>query len=132
MYEREGLLPPYERRRDEVSIGDILTVRTFKGKNGGVIGRLRDGRVILFNKESPYFDQLDSGQVVESRVNYVARTYVIVDPLSPPKIGVEALKADLKALAESEHWEHAVLAEALLYVIQLTEGMAGEETAEGY
>ncbi|MFQ6074716.1 MAG: hypothetical protein ACE5Z5_01085 [Candidatus Bathyarchaeia archaeon] len=131
MFSREGP-PPYERRRDEVSIGDVLTVRTFRGKDGGVIGRLRDGRVILFNKESVFFDQLDSGQVVEARVNYVARTYVIVDPLSPPKIGVDALKVDLKALAESEHWEHAVLAEALLYVIRMMEGLAGEETTDEY
>jgi len=59
--------------------------------------------------------------VVEARVVYVTRTYVIADPLSPPKTGVDALKANLKALTKSEDWEHAVMAEALLYMIQLIE-----------
>ena len=113
--------PVFGKRRNEVSAGEVLTVRTFEGKDGGIIGRLPAGRVILFNKDSAFYDQLASGQVVEARVTYVARTYVIVDPLSPPKVGVEAMKANLKALTESENWEHAVLAEALLHMIQLME-----------
>ncbi len=117
--------------RVEVNVGDVLTVRTFEGKDGRPIGRLPGGRIILFNKESPFFDLLNPSQVVEARVNYVAKTYVIVDPTSPPKTGVEALKAELKALAESEHWEHAIMAEALLHIIQAMERLGGEkETAE--
>lgn len=113
--------PFFEQRRAEVNVGEVMMVRTFEGKDGGTIGRLPDGRVILFDKNSALFDQLGPGQVVEARVTYVARTYVIVDPLSPPKTGVDALKANLKVLSESENWEHAVLAEALLHIMQLLE-----------
>lgn len=118
----------FGRRREEVSVGEVLTVRTFEGKDGGVIGRLQDGRVILFNKDSAFFDQLSSRQVVEAKVSYVARNYVIVDPLSPPKTGVDALKANLKALTDSEDSEHAVLAEALLHIMELLEKAHEEET----
>lgn len=106
---------------DEVRVGKVLTVRTFEGKDGGIIGRLPDGRVVLFNKESVYHDMLGSGQAVEVRVVRATRTYVIVDPLSPPKTGVDALKASLKVLTESKDWEHAVIAEALLHLIQRME-----------
>jgi len=104
-----------------VTVGEVLTVRTFLGKDNGVIGRFPDGRVILFNKESEYFGKIGPDQVVEARVVYVASNYVIVDPLSPPKVGVDALKADLKALTKSEDSEHAALAEGLLYIVQLLE-----------
>lgn len=120
MVDREGR-SAFVKGRDEVGVGDVLTVRTLRGKEGGVIGRLPDGRVILFNRESRFYDQLNPGQAVEGRVTYVAQTYVIVDPLSPPKTGVEALKANLKTLTESEDWEQAVLAEALLYIIKQLE-----------
>jgi hypothetical protein len=114
---------------DEVKIGEVLTVRTFEGKDGGVIGRLPDGRVVLFSKDSVYHDMLGSGQVVEARVVRATRTYVIADPLSPPKTGVDALKASLKALTESKDWEHAVIAEALLHVIQLAEKLCEGKTS---
>lgn len=128
MIDREAH-PFLGKRRNEVSVGEVLTVRTFEGKDGGIIGRLPDGRVILFNKDSVFYDQLASGQVVEARVTYVARTYVIVDPLSPPKVGVEAMKANLNALKESENWEHGVLAEALLHIVQLMETMMESRNA---
>lgn len=111
----------FGKRINEVRVGEVLTVRTFEGKDGGIIGRLPDGRVILFNKDSVYHNMLASRQVVEARVVHATRTYVIADPLSPPKTGVNALKANLKALTEAEDWEHAVIAEALLHVIQLME-----------
>ncbi|KYH41591.1 MAG: hypothetical protein AYL32_004030 [Candidatus Bathyarchaeota archaeon B26-2] len=117
-------------RKSKVQVGDTLIVRTFEGKDGGVIGRLPDGKVILFNKKSTYYDQLGPGQVVEAKIIYEARTYVIVDPLSPPKTGIEALKANLKALKDSEDWEHAVIAEALLYLINMIENLEGKTSAD--
>ena len=130
LFMAEGVEFPSLRRKEGVSVGDVLTVRTFEGKDGGVIGRLPEGKVILFNKKSSYYDQLNPNQVVEGKVIYVARTYVIVDPLSPPKSGVDALRASLKALTKSENWEHAVIAEALLYLIQLIEKLREKPNRE--
>jgi hypothetical protein len=104
-------------RLEEVNVGDVLSIRTLKGKDGGVIGRLPDGKVILFNRENTLFAELLPRQVVEARVTYVAQTYIIVDPLSPPMTGVDGLKASLRVLADSADWEIAVIAESLLYIM---------------
>ena len=104
-------------RLEEVSVGDVLNIRTLNGKDGGVIGRLPDGKVILFNRESTLFAELLPRQVVEARVTYVAQTYIIVDPLSSPKTGVDGLKASLRVLADSADWEIAVIAESLLHIM---------------
>ena len=104
-------------RLEEVKVGDILNIRMLKGKDGGVIGRLPDGKVILFNRENMLYAELLPRQVVEVRVTYVAQTYIIVDPLSPPKTGIEALKASLRVLIDSMDWEKAVIAESLLYIM---------------
>lgn len=113
---REREVPP--RVLEEVGIGDKMRVRTFMGREGNVVGRLSDGRIILFNKESPYLDLLSPGDLVEVGVVYVAQNYIIVDPSSPPKKDVEGLKESLMALMETEDWEMAVLAKTLLYIIE--------------
>ena len=116
--ERE--FPP--RILEEVSIGEVMRVRTFMGREGNVVGRLPDGRIILFNKESPYLDLIEPGEIVEAKVAYVAKNYIIVDPLAPPKTGLEGLKESLRELMGMEDWEMAVLAKALLYIIEKLEG----------
>ena len=115
--ERE--FPP--RILEEVSIGEVMRVRTFMGREGNVVGRLPDGRIILFNKESPYLDLIEPGEIVEAKVAYVAKNYIIVDPLAPPKTGLEGLKESLRELTGMEDWEMAVLAKALLYIIEKLE-----------
>ena len=116
--ERE--FPP--RILEEVSIGEVMRIRTFMGREGNVVGRLPDGRIILFNKESPYLDLIEPGEIVEAKVAYVAKNYIIVDPLAPPKTGLEGLKESLRELMGMEDWEMAVLAKALLYIIEKLEG----------
>ena len=108
---------PTVSRLEEVTVGDVLTIRTLKGKDGGVIGRLPDGKVILFNRENTLYAELFPRQVVEARVTYVAQTYIIVDPVSPPQTGIDALKASLRVLTDSVNWEIAVIAESLLHIM---------------
>lgn len=106
---------------DEVSLGDELTVLVVRGKGDSIISRLKDGRVILFNRESPIFPELKPGTVVHGRVIFVAQNYVIMDPLTPPESGVEAIKMGLKMVAESESWELAIIAQALQYLLEQLE-----------
>jgi hypothetical protein len=108
-------------RLEEVNVGDVITIRTLKGKDGGVIGRLPDGKVILFNRENTLYAELFPKQVVEARVTYVAQTYIIVDPVSPPQTGIDALKASLRVLTNTVDWEIAVIAESLLYIMNQLE-----------
>jgi len=112
-------IPP--RVSEEVSIGETITVQSFMGRAGNVVGRLADGRIILFNKESPHLGYIEPGALVDAKVVYVAKNYIIVDPVAPPEGGVEGLKKSLKALMETEDWEMAVLAKSLLYIIETLE-----------
>lgn len=102
---------------DEFKIGDKVKVKTFMGREKNIVGRLIDGRIILFNKENPFLPIIGPGEVVEAKISYVAQKYIIVDPISPPKEGVNGLKESLKELIESEDWEIAVIAKSLLYLI---------------
>ena len=106
---------------ESVSLGDVFDVLVLKGKGDSIISRMRDGRVILFNRENPIFNDLRPGMMVHCRVNFVAQNYIIVDPLSPPETGVDAIKLGLKMVSESEDWATGVLGQALLYLINLLE-----------
>ena len=117
---KEGL----PRVSEEVSIGQTMTVQTFMGREGNVVGRLTDGRIILFNKDNPDLSRIGPGELVQVKVVYVAKNYIIVDPISLPKEGVEGLKDSLEALMMVEDWEMAVLARSLLYVIERLDGLS--------
>jgi len=106
-----------EQKPDDVSLGDEMSVLVLKGKGDSIISRMRDGRVILFNRENPIFDDLNPGVMVHSKVSFIAQNYIIVDPMSPPEEGIEAIKLGLDMVAESENWEMALLSKAVAYLI---------------
>ena len=107
--------------KTDVSLGDQFTVLVLKGKADSLISRMKDGRVILFNRENPIFSDLEPGMLVEVRVSFIAQNYIIVDPVAPPESGVEAVKLGLQMVSETENWENAVMARALLHVIEQLE-----------
>jgi hypothetical protein len=107
--------------KPEVSLGDQFTVLVLKGKADSLISRMRDGRVILFNRDNPIFGDLEPGVLVEVRVSFIAQNYIIVDPVAPPETGVEAVRLGLQMVSETENWENAVIARGLLHVIDLLE-----------
>ena len=109
---------------DEVSLGEEMDVLVLKGKGDSIISRMRDGRVILFNRENPIFSELRPGVMVKSRVSFIAQNYIIVDPVSPPDTGVEAIKLGLQIVSESDNWEMAVLSQAILYLIEQLEELS--------
>jgi hypothetical protein len=105
----------------DLSLGDELTVLVLKGKGDSIISRMKDGRVILFNRENVLFNELDPGMTVKAKVSFIAQNYIIVDPVEPPERGNEAIKLGLTMVAETENWENAVMANALLYIIEFLE-----------
>lgn len=107
--------------KTDVSLGDQFTVLVLKGKADSLISRMKDGRVILFNRENPIFSDLEPGMLVEVRVSFIAQNYIIVDPVAPPESGVEAVKLGLQMVSETENWENAIMARALLHVIEQLE-----------
>jgi hypothetical protein len=113
-----------ELKPDEVSLGEEMEVLVIKGKGDSIISRMKDGRVILFNRENPIFSELRPGVMVKSKVSFIAQNYIIVDPIAPPETGVEAIKLGLRMVSESDNWEMAVLSHAIMYIIEQFEGLS--------
>ena len=107
-----------DARPYEVILGEELTVFVLRGKGDSIISRMKDGRVILFNRENPIFRELKPGMMVHSKVSFIAQNYVIVDPTAPPESGLEAIRLGLDMVTESENWELAVLASAIQYILE--------------
>ena len=105
----------------DISLGDELTVLVLKGKGDSIISRMKDGRVILFNRENVLFNELEPGMTVQAKVSFIAQNYIIVDPVSPPERGEDAIKLGLQMVAETENWENAIIATALLHIIDILE-----------
>ena len=108
----------------EISLGEEMEVLVLKGKGESIIGRMRDGRVILYNRENPIFQDLRPGVMVNCKVSFVAQNYIIVDPTSPPDTGVKAIKLGLDMVSESDNWEMAILSQALKFLIEQLEELS--------
>ncbi len=113
-----------EIRQDEVSLGEEMEVLVLKGKGDSIISRMKDGRVILFNRENPIFEELTPGALVKSQVSFIAQNYIIVDPIEPPETGVEAIKQGLQMVSDSDNWEMSLIGQALLYLIEQIEELS--------
>jgi len=121
-------------------LGNRIKVQTIMGLKGNVIGRLTDGRAILFSRDSPYINMLGPNQQVECNVIHVSQRYVIVDPIREPELfkveekppgepkpveGEESLDLDgvellekLGRVSEKGEWETAIIARALRHIME--------------
>ena len=122
----------YERDTKKLFLGNRITVQTFRGVKGNIIGRLPDGCMVLFNRDSPYMSMLAPDQSVDCSVNYVAERYVIVDPIREPKpierLGTNEIEEDrrfenLRRLSEEGEWEIGILARALIHIIEMFDAL---------
>jgi hypothetical protein len=95
---------------------------------------------IIFDRDSPYHSMLGPGQLVECNVIPVSGRYVIVDPIrepeplqrerrpiseteprervEPPEIDKVRLLEGLRRLSEEGEWETAIIAGALMHIIE--------------
>lgn len=112
-----------EVKHDAVSLGEEMNVLVLKGKGDSIISRMKDGRVILFNRENPLFQELKPGVVAICKVSFIAQNYIIVDPISQPNSGVDAIKLGLTMVVESDNWELSILSQAILYLIEQFEDL---------
>ena len=110
----------------DLGLGDRIAVHTFRGRGNTIIGRLQDGRIVLFDQKSQYFELLAPGQIVECHVINIRENYVIVDPIREPE-EIETsyvpksddLIEDLEKLIEDVSGNAEIIPRALLRVIQL-------------
>lgn len=112
-----------EKRLEEICIDDEMIILVREGRDGKVIGRLADGRVILFPKETTF--KINSGDTVLGKVVHVTKTYIIVEPQRVLGDTFEAMMQNLKNVSESGYYQHAVLAKGITYIIRrmLDEGV---------
>ena len=130
----------YERDVKNAFLGDRIIVQTFRGVKGNIVGKLPDGRTIIFDRASPYHNMLGPGQSVECKVIRVAPRYVIVDPMrepeplertrspvseteprekaKPPETEKNWILENLRRLSTEGEWEKAAIAEALIHIIE--------------
>lgn len=115
-----------EQRR--LFLGEELTVCTLPGRDGRPIGRLPDGRIVLFDQNSPYFEMLAPGMSVVGKLIIISENYVILQPTSEPEkiamIHYPAIEGDdiiydLEELVENVSGNAEVIPRALLHIIQL-------------
>ena len=113
---------------EEIGLGDRITVHTIPGKANTVISRLQDGRIILFDQNSQFFNLLAPAQIVECHVVNVKENYIIVSPISEPEeiqisyipeLEVDTIIVELEKLIEDVSGNAQVIPRALLRVIRL-------------
>jgi len=125
----------------DVGLGDEIQVITFLGRQDNVVGRLPDGRMILFGKDNPYHDVLREHQIVNCHVTFVHENYIIVEPISAPSptqdseqfvadeiqeeppLEESSLMEELETVSEQGYGDTAIIAKALLQIIRLQNHM---------
>ena len=111
------------QRFEEVNLDDEITVLARSGRGQSIIGRLTDGRVILFPKEHKL--NVKPGDTVIGKVVHISKTYVIVSPEKVMGDTMEALLENLKNVSMSGYYQHAVLAKGMLFLITKELGRKG-------
>jgi len=133
----------YKMDTKPVYPGDRITVQPFRGVKGNIVGKMPDGRTIIFDRDSPYLNMLGPGQSVECNIIHVSERYVIVDPMGepeplertrrpvsktetretakPPETERDWILEPLRRLSMEEDWEKAVIAGALIHIIETLE-----------
>jgi len=124
-------------RIQRLVLGDKINVQTMRGREDTVIGRLLDGRVVLFDQKSQFFNLLAPGQSVECHIIFIQENYVIVNPISEPEeiseaeeiefvhipelpeVYVDDIVEELEKLIEKVSGNAKVIPRALLKVIRL-------------
>ncbi len=110
----------YEELQEEEGIptreGEKIVVLARQGREGTVIGRYADGRVILFADESSY--KINPGDTIKGTVVKDARNFVIVEPEEVLGDTLEALMLNLTNVAEGGYYGHAVIAKGILYLMK--------------
>ena len=130
-----------ELNKTDVNLGEEIQVRTLLGRDSNIVGRLSDGRVILFGRDNPYLHLLRENQTVNCHVVYVHEKYIIAEPIGDPsplqdseqvvkdEVQEEShleefpealfLIEELERVSEQGYGDMAIIAKALLQIIRL-------------
>ncbi len=130
-----------ELNKTDVNLGEEIQVRTLLGRDRNIVGRLPDGRIILFGKDNPHLHLLRENQTVNCHVVFVHEKYIIAEPIGDPsslsdseqvftdEVQEESpleefleepfLIEELERVSEQGYGDMAIIAKALLQIIRL-------------
>uniref|UniRef100_A0A6M3JRG8 TRAM domain-containing protein n=1 Tax=viral metagenome TaxID=1070528 RepID=A0A6M3JRG8_9ZZZZ len=60
--------------------GDRIQVRAIRGKEGSIVSRLPDGKIVLFSKIDPLSANIKINDVVEGEIMYDTSKYIVLKP----------------------------------------------------
>ena len=119
----------------DLELGKKFRLKTFIGEKGNVVGRLPDGRIVLFSK--PYNELMEPDQVVDVLVTNIQHNYIIVEPTNVPPamedpeveeisevdeildIEDRPLIEKLERISKEGYGDTAIIASGLLHIISL-------------
>ena len=108
-----------------------MTVRTILGREGKPIARMEDGRIVLFDQDSEYYNMLVPGMTVEGRIKVMSESYIIIAPTKKPElakpiayvhypeIDISDIQEDLKELIKTVKGNAKIIPKALLRSLRL-------------
>ena len=122
--------------KTEVNLGEEIQVRTLLGRDKNIVGRLPDGRIILFGRDNPYLHLLRENQLVNCHVTFIHENYIIVEPIDDPsplpdsepvqeELSLEefpeepVLIDELERISVQGYGDTAIIGKALLQIIRL-------------
>ncbi len=130
-----------ELNKTDVNLGEEIQIRTLLGRDSSIVGRLPDGRIILFGKDNPYLNLLRENQTVNCHVVYVHEKYIIAEPIGDPSplpdseqvftdevqeespleefLEEPSLIEELEKVSKQGYGDMAIIAKALLQIIRL-------------
>ena len=73
-----------ELNKTDVNLGEEIQVKTLLGRDSNIVGRLSDGRIILFGRDNPYLHLLRENQTVNCHVVFVHEKYIIAESIGDP------------------------------------------------
>jgi len=117
--------------RNSMFLGQKITVNTIRGRGDTIISHLPDGRVVLFDQKSQYFNLLAPNKSVDGHVILIKENFIILNPISEPReieeielihlleIDVLDIIKDLENLIKKVSGNAEVIPKALLRIIRI-------------
>ena len=92
---------------------------------------MEDGRIVLFDQKSEFYDMLVPGMTVEGHIIVMSESYVIIAPSKKPEVGepiayvhypeidVSDIQEELKTLVKTVKGNAKIIPNALLRILRL-------------